>query len=153
MSNNTSEQIIENQLQSAVKALDNCDLAVKEKVAALLREKAKVIRDEQRRLIEKRTPNLARFIEVGELTVKSSVGSYKISVGYSTEAIKEAFEGLIMEFGRPGKTSDGVDKNGKPIGRVEATPHIRQGFDNVIGKVADELRDELFNFVEEKLKW
>lgn len=153
MSTNTSEQSIESQIMSAVKALNKCDITVKEKVVALLREKAKVIRDEQRRLIEKRSPNLARLIDVGNLTVKSGVGSYKIGVGYSSEAIKKAFEGLIMEFGRPGKTSDGVDKNGKPIGRVEATPHIRQGFDNVIEKVADELRDELFQLVDEVLRW
>lgn len=153
MSTASLEKTIDIQFKSAIKALDNCDAVVKEKVAALLREKAKIIRDEQRRLIEKRSPKLARLIEVGKLTAKSSVGSYKIGVGYSTEAIKEAFEGLIMEFGRPGKTSDGVDKNGKPIGRVEATPHIRQGFDNVIKRVSDELRDELFKLVEETLRW
>lgn len=153
MSINTSEQSFENQIRAAIKALDNCDITLQERAVELLREKAKKIRDEQRNLIRSRSPKLANLIEVGNLTAKSSSHSWRISIGYDTAAIKEAFEGLVMEFGRPGKSSDGVDKNGKPIGRVEPTPHIRQGFDNVIDDVTDELAQELFDLIEESLVW
>lgn len=153
MSINTSEQSFENQIRAAIKALDNCDITLQERAVELLREKAKKIRDEQRNLIRSRSPKLANLIEVGNLTAKSSSRSWRISIGYDTAAIKEAFEGLVMEFGRPGKNSDGVDKNGKPIGRVEPTPHIRQGFDNVIDDVVDEMAQELFDLIEESLVW
>lgn len=153
MSINASEQSFEYQIRAAIKALDNCDKSIQERAVELLREKAKKIRDEQRNLIRSRSPKLANLIEVGNLTAKSSSRSWRISIGYDTNAIKEAFEGLVMEFGRPGKSSDGVDKNGKPIGRVEPTPHIRQGFDNVIDDVTDELAQELFDLIEESLVW
>lgn len=153
MSINASEQSFESQMQSAMKALDNCDIAMQERAIELLRTKAIKIRDSQRKFIQNRSSKLAGLIEVGKLTAKSSSRSWRISIGYSTEAIKEGFEGLIMEYGRPGKTSKGVDKLGRKIGKVEPTPHIRAGFDAVVDEVADEIAEELFDLIEDNFSW
>jgi len=153
MSINASEQSFESQINAAMKALDNCDKSIQERAVQLLREKAEKIRDSQRHYIQGRSSKLANLIEVGNLTAKSSSRSWRISIGYSTEALKEGFEGLIMEYGRPGTTSKGVDTLGRKIGKVEPTPHIRAGFDAVIDDVVDEIADELFDLLEDTLTW
>ena len=157
-STNTSEQTVEEQIEAATYALDKCDMIVQECAVAILRDKAEKIANEQRRLIASKSPKLASLIKVGGLSAYSdSSRSWKLTIGYDSKAIEEGFEGLIMEFGRPGKRSGGVYQKGKhkgkPIGKVEPIPHIRRGFDNVIGEVVEELADELFDLIDESLDW
>lgn len=155
MSTNTSEQSF-SIFHDTLKAIDLMDDAVASKAASALRNGANVIEAEQKRLISGRSSKLAGLIEAGKIKIRKKSGEIVIEIGYSTEAIKAGFEGLIMEFGRPGKVRKGVMRyplsNGKThkrkIGRVEPTPHIRKGFDNKADEAAEMVLDELWQEVE-----
>ena len=58
-------------------------------------------------------------------------------------------EGLIMEFGRPGKRSGGVDKKGRRIGQVSPTPHVYRAVDNK----GDAATSHVVDSVSEVIKW
>ena len=143
-----SEQESENDINRLIADLDMMDDAVAERVATGLREGAEIIVQEQRRLISGRSSKLPELIKAGKIR-KARSGSYTIACGYDSQAIAEGFEGLIMEFGRPGKRSGGVDKNGKRIGKVTPTPHIYRGFDIASDKASEHLVDT----VSEVIKW
>lgn len=154
MSTNTSEQGFS--IQETLKSIDLMNDAVAASAAAALKSGAKLIETEQKRLISAKSGKLAGLIEAGKIKIRKKSGEIVIEIGYSTEAIKAGFEGLIMEFGRPGKARKGVMKyplrNGKTqvrkIGRVEPTPHIRKGFDNKADEAAEMVLDELWQEVE-----
>lgn len=147
MSTNTSEQgfsmDIGNQLQDMIKALDMMDDEANQVVQSALLEGAEIIAKEQRRLIVGKSPTLAGLIKAGRIYVTKGKGRYTISVGYDTEAIRAHPEAVIMEFGKPGKKSGGVDKLGRKIGKVESINHIRKGFDNKNDEAAEHTIDML----------
>lgn len=143
-----SEQQSENDINYLISCLNMMDDAVAEKVAEGLREGAEIIVREQRRFISGRSSKLPELLKSGKI-VKTKSGIYTIPCGYDSSAIIEGFEGLIMEFGRPGSQSNGVDKNGKPIGKVTPTPHIFRGFD----VASDSASEHLINVVSEVIEW
>lgn len=144
----SEQDTITKDIQDLINSLDIMDDAVNERAASSIREGAEIVASEQRRLICGRSKKLPELIKVGKSRV-SKKGTYTVAVGYDTEAIKEGFEGLIMEFGRPGKRSGGVDKNGKRIGKVTPTPHIFRAVDNK----GDEATSYVINAVSEVIKW
>lgn len=154
MSTNTSEQGFS--IQETLKSIDLMNDAVAASAAAALKNGAKLIETEQKRLISAKSGKLAGLIKAGDITTLKKSGDIVIHIGYSSEAIEAGFEGLIMEFGRPGKARKGVMKyplkNGKTqvrkIGRVEPTPHIRKGFDIKAEEAADQVLNELWQEVE-----
>lgn len=154
MSTNTSEQGFS--IQETLKSIDLMNDAVAASAAAALKSGAKLIETEQKRLISAKSGKLAGLIKAGDIDTLKKSGDIVIHIGYSSEAIEAGFEGLIMEFGRPGKVRKGVMKypltNGKTqvrkIGRVEPTPHIRKGFDIKAEEAADQVLNELWQEVE-----
>lgn len=155
MSTNTSEQSF-SIFHDTLKAIDLMDDAVASKAASALKNGANVIESEQKRLVSGRSGKLAGLIKAGKLEARNQSGDIVIQIGYSTEAIEAGFEGLVVEFGRPGKARKGVMKyplkNGKTqvreIGNFEPTPHIRKGFDNKADEAAELVLDELWQEVE-----
>ncbi len=144
-----SEQDTVSDIKKLIDAVDLMDEAVSNRAASAMRSAAEIIVREQRNLISSRSSKLPELIKAGKLKVNKN-GKFNIPCGYDSDAIKEAFEGLIMEFGRPGKSSsDGTDKNGKKIGKVEPTPHIFRGLDNA----ADEATQHVFDSLLEVIKW
>lgn len=139
---------MELEIQEMIKALDVMDEAVNERVTTSFREGAEIILQEQRRLIGGRSKKLPELLKVGKSFV-SKKGTYTVAIGYDSEAIKEGFEGLIMEFGRPGKRSGGVDKKGRRIGQVSPTPHVYRAVDNK----GDAATSHVVDSVSEVIKW
>lgn len=144
----SEQDTVTKDIQDMINALDVMDDAVNERAASSIREGAEIIVQEQRRLISGRSKKLPELIKAGKARV-SKEGKYTVACGYDTEAIKEGFEGLIMEFGRPGKSSGGVDKKGRRIGKVTPTPHIFRAVDNK----GDEATSHVVNSVSEVIKW
>lgn len=147
-----SEQDVEIDIQHMIHALDVMDEEVNERVTTSFREGAEIIVQEQRRLIRGRSKKLPGLLKVGKAMV-SKKGTYTVAIGYDTKAIEEGFEGLIMEFGRPGKRSGGVyqkgKRKGKPIGKVTPTPHVFRAVDNK----GDEAAYHVIDSVAEVIKW
>lgn len=148
MATNTSEQSfdINAQMQSLIKSVDMMSDEIANSVSAIMREGGEIIANEQRRLISGKSSKLAALIKVGKIYATKK-GNATVSTGYDGEAIKEAPEGVILEFGRPsGKRT--VDKKGRKIGKMGAANHIRRGFDNK----KDEAAQIAVNKLDEVLK-
>lgn len=143
-----AEQDFSQQIKDLISDLEFSDENVAERAGELLREGAEIVVAEQQRLISVRSKKLPALIKSGKIK-KTKKGTYTIACGYDTEAIKVAFKALIMEHGRPGKRSGGKDKNGKPIGRVEPTPHIFRGLENK----SDEASQHVVDGLLEAIKW
>ena len=71
-------------------------------VATSLQEGAQMIAKERRNIISQKSIKLAGLISCSNIIYGNS-GKVVIKVGYSTEAIKEAPEAFVMEFGKPSK--------------------------------------------------
>lgn len=147
-----SEQDVEIDIQNMINALDVMDEKVNERVTTSFREGAEIIVREQRRLISGRSSKLPELLKVGKFIVDKK-GKLSVTCGYDTDAINKGFEGLIMEFGRPGKRSGGVyqkgKRKGKPIGKVTPTPHVFRAVDNK----GDEAAYHVIDSVAEVIKW
>lgn len=89
------------EFQRMIRAVGKMEDEVKAESAKYVREAGEIIAKEQRRLISAHYPTLASFIDETAPFVNSK-GTYKIRIGYSTDAIKAHPEGVIIEFGRPG---------------------------------------------------
>lgn len=144
----SEQDTVTKDIQEMISSLDVMDDDINERVVSSIREGAEIIVQEQRRLISGRSSKLPELLKAGK-TMVSKKGKYTVACGYDTEAIKEGFEGLIMEFGRPGKRSGGVDKNGRRIGKVTPTPHVFRAVDNK----GDEATNHVINSVSEVIKW
>ena len=130
MATNTSEQTLDinKQMQDLIKAVQKINIDLAENTAEILNEGADIIVGEQKRIISGKSAKLASLINKGKVRVTRKNNAI-ISMGYSSEALKEGFEGVVIEFGRPGVKRKGIDKLGRKIGKMEAVPHIRKGFD------------------------
>jgi len=130
MATNTSEQNLDitAQMQDLIKDIDVMTEDVANGVSESMRRGGEIIANEQRQLISGKSSKLAGLIIVGKIYVTKK-GNATISTGYDGDAIKQAPESVILEFGRPGKKNKGIDKRGRKIGKMEAIPHIRKGFD------------------------
>ena len=129
MATNTSEQSLDitTQMQAMIKDIDMMSDEISASAAEIMRESGEMVATEQRRLISGKSSKLAGLIKVGKIYVTKK-GNATVQTGYDTEAIKQAPEGVILEFGRAGKKS--TDKLGRKIGKMDAINHIRKGFDN-----------------------
>ena len=148
MATNTSEQSLDitTQMQAMIKDIDMMSDEISASAAEIMRESGEMVATEQRRLISGKSSKLAGLIKVGKIYVTKK-GNATVSTGYDGEAIKEAPEGVILEFGRPsGKRT--IDKKGRKIGKMDAINHIRKGFDNK----KDEAAQIAVNKLDEVLK-
>ncbi len=139
-------------IQAFIKTLNLFDSCVKEAVQNGLHEGAEIIATEQKRLISARpsktgsNTKLASLIKVGTIRTKKN-GNVYCDVGYNSEAIKEAPESVVIEFGRPASRKNKMKQNrhGKDyeitIGNIDAYSHIRRGFDNKIAEAAQKMID------------
>lgn len=118
---------IQDDIRAAMRAIEKMDKAAKsETVREIMLDAGKILSDEQKRILSQKYsfaehPNLENLITV---KCKKEKGTWKVMCGYQTEAIKEHFEVLIIEFGRPGKKGS-TDKRGRKIGVVQPYSHIR----------------------------
>lgn len=152
-------------MQEFLDSLDNLDKTVQRAVETGMNAGAKIIQQEQKRLILAR-PNkdgaslskLASLIKIDNNIRKRRTGEYKIFVGYSKEAVKQAPESVIIEFGRPSLYRKNVNfkikqvRNGKEVevtnGYIPEYSHIRRAWDNKI----DEATQAVIDSIDTELK-
>lgn len=162
-----ADNTINQDILQFLRDIDNITDEMYETSARALREGAKIIEGEQRRLISSKSSVLASLIKTSRITLskkkRKKDGRYRIglSIGYFGDDIREHPETVIMEFGRPGKSPKAkkhftfVNKNGKKvtkrIGKVNAVPHIRLGFDSK----KEEAAAHVFKIIESEVlsKW
>lgn len=139
---------ITQQMQAMIKDIDIMNDELVNSTVETLKDGAEIIADEQRRLISGKSSKLAGLIKVGKI-VTTKKGNANVLVGYDSEAIEKAPEGVILEFGRPsGKKS--VDKLGRKIGKMNAIPHIRKGFDNKKEEATNKVVERLDSIIKER---
>lgn len=143
-------------MQEFINFFDRLDENVQRAVKKGMVAGAKIIQQEQKRLILAR-PNkdgsssrLANYIKVGELT-SSRDGTCRITIGYNKEVIKQHPEGVVIEFGRPSLYRKNVNfeveqvRNGKTVkvknGYIPEHSHIRRAWDNKIKEAAQAVVD------------
>ena len=119
---------ISDQIEAMVRDLEAMGGDVKEIILESVTEGAELIAQKQRGLISGYSSQLAQHIAVHTVEQKDSGYTYAL-VGYMEESTGEAFHGLVLEYGRPGRHRKGIDSKKRKIGRLQAVPHIRPGFD------------------------
>lgn len=135
-------------LQEFIKSLNKLDENVNSAVRTGLKEGAEIIAAEQKRLISSKSQKLSGLIKTGQIKV-SKKGNLTVDVGYDTNAVKQAPEGVILEFGRPSEDKKTMKqtRNGEvytvKIGKIEPQSHIRRGFDNKISEAAQATIDKV----------
>jgi len=145
--------------------------AVDTPLEAVGNECAGMIQSEQRRLLATQHPQLTDKIACK--CVVRSKDYIKFSLGYDSQTIRDNFELLIIEFGRPGKsarcsgeyekklrpaTAPGVPassaKKRNTYKRKGAFPssisHIRAGYDIAAHKAADTLNNRLADIAAQR---
>lgn len=151
-------------IDSFVMALDKCGDRLNADVGEALEKSAKMIEQEQKRIISQKSHNLSRYIH--SKAEKTTKGKQYYRIGYTGEEdVKKWLYGVVFEFGRPGKsknrgyiyrkrkTRDGIKEIKERNGRIEEYPHIRRGFDNVVdeaGKTVQKAFDNVVDDLEEK---
>lgn len=138
------------QLDELVKDIDFLNDDIVDSVSGILHDGAEIVAESQRKIISTRSKKLPGLIKVGKLSVNKK-GSGRLTIGYDSEAIKQAPESVIIEFGRPGNsgktyTTRKSKKGGThrmKIGKIEPTPHIRKGFDDVQEIVTKKMAEDL----------
>lgn len=147
MATNTSEQDITKQMQDLIKDLDMLADSVANETSSILRESGEIIAQEQRRIISGKSSKLASLIKTREIKVTKK-GDANVLVGYDSDAVEQAPEGVVIEFGRPGKKRGGTDKLGRKIGKMEAIPHIRKGFDMAKEKATESAIEKIKKIID-----
>jgi len=129
--------------------LDSLDRKVKNEIinkAAI--EGAEILLAEQRRIIQGKYPQFTNWLQCG-VRQNARTGTTIAWAGYNTETIKEHFEVLIVEFGRPSpKRKNGRDKLGRRIGAVQPYSHIRASIFNKKSEIAKHVGSVLFSEVK-----
>ena len=136
-------------IQSFIKDLNLLDENVNKAVRTGLKKGANLILAEQKRLAPKQ---LSEYISTGSIytTKKGVLG---ITSGYQKEVFKTdehgqnpGIAGMVKEFGRPGQSperSGDKDSIGRKKGVIQAEPHIRRGFDNVVDRAVQTVIDSI----------
>ena len=154
-------------MQELLDSLDYVDKSVQRAVKTGMYAGAKIIQNEQKRLILAR-PNkkgtgsskLANLIKISHTITKDKYGTYRIFVGYSKEVLNQHPEALVIEFGRPSLYRKNVSftieqvRNGEKVevvnGYVPEYSHIRRAWDNKVKEatqaVIDSIDKELKHF-------
>lgn len=142
---------ITKQMQDLIKDLNMLADSVANETASILRESGEIIAQEQRRIISGKSSKLPGLIKVGKV-VTTKKGNANVLIGYDTNAINQAPESVVLEFGRPGKKSKGKDKKGRKIGKIEAISHIRKGFDYTKDTAAEVAIEKIKKVIDEGWK-
>lgn len=147
-------------MQEFLDSLDTLDKSVQKAVTTGMHAGAKIIQDEQKRLILARTnkdgtssSKLANLIKIDHTVAKDKTGTYRVFVGYSKEALNQHPEALAIEFGRPSMYRNNAHftieqvRNGKKIevinGYIPEYSHIRRAWDNKISEAAQAVIDSI----------
>jgi hypothetical protein len=147
MATNTSEQDITKQMQDLIKDLDMMADGIAEATTEILKESGEIIAQSQRQAISGKSSKLASLIKTREIKVTKK-GNANVLVGYDSDAVEQAPEGVVIEFGRPGKKRGGTDKLGRKIGKMEAIPHIRKGFDMAKEKATENAIEKIKKIID-----
>lgn len=152
------------QIAQFIHALDQMEDDVAAAIDTVADKATEEILSEQRRLLSKQHPQLAPQVQaVKKETVNTARGDrrVRVEIGYDTDTIDVHPEVLIIEFGRPGKSSrcDGVMQK-KKRHRKDGTEytqrkgdfptsisHIRAGFDLAKPKILRIMEEELLEHV------
>ena len=149
-------------IQGLIQELDLLDENINKAVRKALHKGADIILAEQRRLAPH---NLSHYISKGNIYTTKN-GTLGIAIGYMSDTFKEdengfnaGVVGMTYEFGRPGNgvfEPFGIDRssptmiqvrNGEEVevnkGTIQAEPHIRRGFDNVVEQAAQAVIDSI----------
>lgn len=150
---------LESQITQFMQALDAMDAAVDVKLAEVADDCAAMIETEQKRLLSTQHPQLTPLVKV---TTKTRGDKYvKVKVGYDSQTIKDHFEVLIIEFGRPGKSAkcsgayekkmrEGADKLHRKGEFPTSVSHIRAGYDVAHDKILQHFEEVLTNTAAER---
>lgn len=150
---------LEAQITQFMQALDAMDTAVDVKLAEVADECAQMIEQEQKRLLATQHPQLTSLVKVTARTVKDKY--VKVKVGYDSDTIRDHFELLVIEFGRPGKSARCSGEYEKKIRKGEtkahrkgefpsSVSHIRAGFDVAHEKIVQHFEETLMNAAAER---
>ena len=144
---------IQDDIRAMLRAVEDMEKAAKgETVREIMLDAGKILSDEQKRILGQKE-NYSKLCDLITVKCKKEKGTWKVMCGYQTEAIKEHFEVLIIEFGRPGKKGS-TDKRGRKIGVVQPYSHIRAAMFTkgtaLKEYIAQRLFDELQRRWEEK---
>ena len=80
-----------------------------------------------------------------------------VNTGYTMQSVrKHGIGGIVMEYGRPGAKRGGKtkrkSKNGgyheMRIGKIDATPHIRKGYDAAIEEAVETTVNDLLEVIK-----
>lgn len=149
---------MEAEIAALIRDLDRAKNAVNSAAGQAAEEAARIIADEQKRLLGKaqfkrRTTDLRGLITIKRDT-KSKV--YKLRIGYDTEAIRAHPEVLLIEFGRPGKSARRMkptDSKGRKKGDFPPhVSHVRAGFFLAKDKATDHFNNRLMDIAAEKFR-
>lgn len=150
---------LSDQITQFCKILDDMGAAVDGALQETAAECAGMIQAEQWRLLATKHPDLVNYVKC--YTRTRSKDYVRFAIGYNSKTINENFQLLVIEFGRPGKSSrcagemqkkpykykrkDGTEAS--VIRRKGDFPtsisHIRAGYDIAAGKAADTLNNKL----------
>lgn len=113
--------------------INNAVEAVEERSYAAARSAATVIAKEQQRLLSKKHPKFAPYIKVmEESNLRRHITDYSLQrhsflIGYDSETLKEHFELIIIEFGRPGVVGAHTKKLDQGPKTITVTRRSRNG--------------------------
>lgn len=148
-------------IQALIKTLDVFNENVNKAVREGINKGADIILAEQKRLAPEK---LSEYISKGKLYVTKK-GVVGITTGYQANAFKpdengsnHGLAGMVYEFGRPGKSPKrskdtmSQKRHGKIYtvkkGTIQAQPHIRRGFDNVVEQAAQAVIDAISSEID-----
>lgn len=141
-------------LTELIKSLDKLDNKIISAVSSGLVEGAKIINNEQKRIISQKYPTLSNGIICSNRVYQYKNHDLYVTTGYTTEFIRKHPESVIIEFGRPNpnKTHMEQTRKGKKyrvkIGKMVAYPHIRQGLANKQDGAAAYVVDKVKGVIE-----
>lgn len=150
---------LESQITQFMQALDAMDAAVDVKLSEVADECAQMIEQEQKRLLATQHPQLTSLVKVA---AKTRGDKYvRVKVGYDSDTIRDHFELLVIEFGRPGKSARCSGEYEKKIRKGEtkahrkgefptSVSHIRAGYDVAQEKIVQHFEEVLMNTAAER---
>lgn len=150
---------LEAQITQFMQILDDMDAAIDVKLSEVADDCAAMIEKEQKRLLSTQHPQLAPLVKVAAKTVKDKY--VRVKVGYDSDTIREHFELLVIEFGRPGKSARCSGEYEKKIRKGEtkahkkgefpsSVSHIRAGYDVAHDKILQHFEETLMNAAAER---
>lgn len=156
-------------LQGLIDKFNISDDKVFNEVAPAIEKGCNLITVRQKQLIMKKSSNLANRLKHSKV-FRTKDGSIIVKSGYFNLPIKKKssdevgfFDFAIMEYGRPGarkresqtmtqtytREDNSTYKVTKRIGKVNATPHIREGYDQMVKQAAKAVEESLTDLLKD----